>query len=30
MWGATEEELLAEIRQSYAGKVLFSDDLDVY
>jgi ribonuclease BN (tRNA processing enzyme) len=30
MWGATEEELLAEIRQSFDGAVVFADDLDVY
>ena len=30
MWGATEEELLAEIRQSFDGEVSFADDLDVY
>ncbi len=30
MWGATEEELLAEIRQSFDGDVAFADDLDVY
>ncbi len=30
MWGATEEELLAEIRQSFDGEVAFADDLDVY
>ncbi len=30
MWGATEAELLAEIRQSFDGEVAFADDLDVY
>ena len=30
MWGATEEELLAEIQQNFAGEVAFADDLDVY
>jgi ribonuclease Z len=30
MWGATEAELLAEIRQSFDGPVVFADDLDVY
>jgi ribonuclease BN (tRNA processing enzyme) len=30
MWGATEEELLAEIRQSFDGEVAFANDLDVY
>ena len=30
MWGATEEELLAEIRQSYTGNVAFANDLDRY
>jgi ribonuclease Z len=30
MWGATEAELLAEIRQSFDGPVAFADDLDIY
>jgi len=30
MWGATEAELLAEIRQSFSGPVVFADDLDIY
>ena len=30
MWGATEEELLAEIRQGFDGEIAFADDLDVY
>jgi ribonuclease Z len=30
MWGATEAELMAEIRQSFDGPVAFADDLDVY
>ena len=30
MWGATEEELLTEIRRSFNGEVAFADDLDVY
>jgi len=30
MWGATEAELLAEIRQSFDGPVVFADDLDVF
>jgi ribonuclease Z len=30
MWGATEAELLAEIRQNFDGPVAFADDLDVY
>jgi ribonuclease BN (tRNA processing enzyme) len=29
-WGATEEELLSEIRQIYKGKVVSGKDLDVY
>jgi ribonuclease BN (tRNA processing enzyme) len=29
-WGATEEELLAEIRAGYGGKVVFGNDLDVW
>jgi ribonuclease BN (tRNA processing enzyme) len=30
LWGATEAELLAEIRQHFDGPVAFADDLDVY
>jgi len=30
LWGATAEELLAEIGQGYGGKVVFGRDLDVY
>jgi ribonuclease Z len=30
MWGATEEELLAEIRQNFDGEIVFADDLDAY
>jgi ribonuclease Z len=30
MWGATEEELLSEIRQSFDGEVVYANDLDVY
>ncbi len=30
MWGATEAELLAEIRQSFDGPVVFANDLDIY
>ena len=30
MWGATEADLLAEIRQNFDGPVVFADDLDVY
>ncbi len=30
MWGATEEQLLAEIRQNFHGEVAFAHDLDVY
>jgi ribonuclease BN (tRNA processing enzyme) len=29
-WGSTEEELLAELRQIYDGKVVSGNDLDVY
>lgn len=29
-WGSTEEELLAEIRRIYDGKVVSGNDLDVY
>ena len=30
LWGATVEELLSEIRQSFDGEVVFANDLDVY
>jgi ribonuclease Z len=30
LWGATEAELMAEIRQSFDGPVVFAEDLDVY
>jgi ribonuclease Z len=30
MWGATEKQLLAEIRQNFHGEVAFAHDLDVY
>ena len=30
MWGATEAELLAEIRQFFDGPVVFADDLDIF
>jgi ribonuclease Z len=30
LWGATEEELMAEIRQAFDGTVVFADDLDQY
>ena len=30
LWGATVEELLAEIRQSFDGEVVYANDLDVY
>ncbi|UCE59121.1 MAG: MBL fold metallo-hydrolase [Phycisphaerales bacterium] len=30
LWGATEEELLDEIRQVYKGRVVFGNDLDVF
>jgi ribonuclease BN (tRNA processing enzyme) len=29
-WGATEEELLEEIRETYTGKVISGKDLDIY
>ncbi len=29
-WGATDEEMLAEIAQTYSGKVIVSKDLDIY
>lgn len=30
LWGATEEELLAEVRAGYDGKVVLGNDLDVW
>ena len=30
LWGSTPEELLAEIRGIYDGKVVFGNDLDVF
>lgn len=30
LWGATPEELVAEIRQAYDGEVVFGNDLDVF
>ena len=30
MWGATEAELLAEIRKSFDGPVAFANDLDIF
>ncbi|MBD3855909.1 MAG: MBL fold metallo-hydrolase [Acidobacteria bacterium] len=30
MWGATEAELLAEIRRNFSGPVVFANDLDIY
>ncbi|MGE0129792.1 MAG: MBL fold metallo-hydrolase [Blastocatellales bacterium] len=30
LWGATPEQLLDEIRQSYQGKVVFGNDLEIY
>jgi ribonuclease Z len=30
LWGATVDELLSEIRQSFDGEVVFANDLDVY
>lgn len=29
-WGATEEELLSEIREIYKGKIVSGNDLDIY
>ncbi len=29
-WGTTEEDLLREVRQSYSGRVVSGNDLDVY
>lgn len=29
-WGTTEEDLLGEVRQSYGGRVVSGNDLDVY
>lgn len=30
LWGATEEQLLAEIRRNFDGEIAFADDLAVY
>lgn len=30
LWGVTDEDLVREIRQTYAGKVVFGRDLDVF
>jgi len=30
LWGATPDQLLAEIRQGYGGKVAFGNDLDIF
>ena len=30
LWGATEEQLISEIRQNFDGEIAFADDLDVY
>lgn len=30
LWGTSEEDLLSEVRQGYAGKVVSARDLDVY
>ena len=30
LWGATEEQLLEEIRQGFDGEVVYANDLDVY
>jgi ribonuclease BN (tRNA processing enzyme) len=30
LWGATEDELIAEIRRNFDGEIAFADDLDVY
>ncbi len=30
LWGATKESMLAEIKQSYSGKVAYGNDLDIY
>lgn len=29
-WGASEEQILREVREKYAGEVVLADDLDVY
>jgi ribonuclease BN (tRNA processing enzyme) len=29
-WGATEEEILAEISMKYKGKVVYGRDLDIF
>jgi len=30
LWGATEEQLLSEIRRSFEGEVVYANDLDVF
>ena len=30
LWGATEEQLLEEVRQNFVGEVVYANDLDVY
>jgi ribonuclease BN (tRNA processing enzyme) len=30
LWGATEEQLLEEVRQNFDGEVVYANDLDVY
>ncbi len=30
LWGATEEELLREVRQTYTGRVVYGHDLDMF
>lgn len=30
LWGATEEQLISEIRQHFDGEIAFADDLDIY
>jgi hypothetical protein len=29
-WGASEETVLREVREKYAGAVVLADDLDVF
>jgi ribonuclease Z len=30
LWGATEEQLISEIRQNFDGEIAFANDLDIY
>jgi hypothetical protein len=30
LWGSTPEELIAEVRAGFAGRVVYGNDLDVF